>query len=159
MVMQQKLILAYLAGVMDSDGSFGIRRSTYGIRKRGEQTPVFSERVKLAQTSPIVPKMLKDLFGGYFARTKPYAKKGKPLYRWEGTQKVAARCIESLYPYLRIKQKQAEILIKLRESKNAQKPARWRTTIDREKLLAYWDSLFSEIRKLNDVRPQKPKLI
>lgn len=157
--MQQDLIFAYLAGVMDSDGSFGIRRTTYGMRKRGEQTPVFSERVKLSQVSPIVPEMLKQIFGGHIDHPKSTAKKGKPLYRWEATQKVAARCIKTLYPFLRIKREQTEILIKLRESKNAQKPSRWRTNADRQRLLAYWEGLFQEIRKLNDIRSQKAKLI
>jgi len=157
--MQDDLTLAYLAGVMDSDGSFGMRRTTYGMRKRGEQTPVYSERVKLAQVVPVVPLMLKEIFCGHFCITKPYAKKGQPLYRWEGTQKVAARCIKALYPYLRIKKRQAEILIKLRENKNAQKPSRWRTDSDRERLLAYWEDLFQEIRKLNDIRSRRAKLI
>jgi len=41
-----KLTLAYLAGVMDSDGYFTLRRSTYNIRRfKDSKNPQYSEKV------------------------------------------------------------------------------------------------------------------
>jgi hypothetical protein len=80
------LILAYLAGAIDSDGTIGVKRSTYAMRVRGDATqPVFSERVALRQVTPIIPELLRDLFGGSLYMTKPYAERGKPLYSWAAT--------------------------------------------------------------------------
>lgn len=157
---EQSLLLAYLAGCMDSDGSFGIRRDTYHLRVRGDSTvPIFSERICFKQVCPIVPQLLKNLFGGHLYKDKPNAKHGRSLWGWEATQLLAAKCILALYPYLRVKKPQAEILIKLRESKNSQTRPRWRTDEERQKILTYHASLFEQIRAFNDIRSQKPKLI
>lgn len=113
-----ELELAYLAGAIDSDGTIGIKRSTYSMRVRGDAgAAVFSERVALRQTSPIVPTMLKERFGGSLYMTKPSAAKGKPLYSWAATDLRATECLKALLPYLRIKQEQAANCVALREVK------------------------------------------
>ena len=122
------LTLAYLAGAMDSDGYFGIRKSTYAIRVRGDAAnPVYSERVGLKQTTPQIPELLRESFGGTLAMNKPGTPNSKALHAWTATDGVAANACELLLPFLRVKRRQAELLLELRSTKGG---GTWRA--------AYW---------------------
>ncbi|MBV8522460.1 MAG: hypothetical protein JOY71_10115, partial [Acetobacteraceae bacterium] len=114
-----KTILAYLAGAMDSDGSFGIKRSTYHMRVRGDAwQPVYQERADLKQAAPDIPNLLRQTFGGSLSHNAPGTAKSKPLYGWHASDRVAANTAKALLPYLRIKRRQAELLIELRATKD-----------------------------------------
>lgn len=122
-------IYAYLAGAMDSDGSFGIRRSTYAMRVRKDANqPVYSERASLKQVTPEIPVLLRDTFGGSLRLNKGGTENSRPLSGWDATDTVAANAARLLLPYLRVKKRQAELLIALRETKDN----------DRYKQFAYW---------------------
>lgn len=113
-----KLTLAYLAGVIDSDGYFSIRKSTYHVRVRGDAVnAVYSERIGLKQVTTVVPLLLKETFGGYYRQEGPGTKNSRPMYCWQTTDLNAARAAAVLLPYLRIKRRQAKLLLELRESK------------------------------------------
>ena len=113
---------AYLAGILDADGYFTIKRSTYHMRVRGDSSvPVFSEKVGMKQVVPIAIDLLHEYFGGYKRIEKPSAKNGKPLHAWSVTDKKACNLVRTLLPYLRIKRKQAELLIELRKSKEVKR--------------------------------------
>jgi hypothetical protein len=109
---------AYLAGAMDSDGYFTIKKSTYHKRVRGDAVnPVYSEKLGLQQITPQVPELLKSHFGGSCGLGKPGTPNSKPLYRWGATDVNAAVACAKLLPFLRIKVQQAKTLLELRESK------------------------------------------
>lgn len=164
----KKIDLAYLAGAMDSDGWFSIKRSTYAMRVRGDaDNPIFFERCGIKQVQPDVVKMIHDNFGGYFRIDKPTAKNGKPLYAIQLTNKKAYEFTKAILPFLRIKKSQAEILVRLRKSikegktdrseKITQK-SRWgkpmvtvRVKVSDDQI-ALRESLFKEIKSLNDSR-------
>lgn len=111
---------AYLAGAMDADGYFTMKKSTYQIRVTKEsKNPTYSESVGLRQVTPQVPYFLKETFGGTVAISKGYTDNSKPLYNYRATDKVASSLCNALLPYLRIKKRQVEILIELRESKDS----------------------------------------
>ena len=111
--------LAYIAGVMDSDGYITIKCSTYNIRKtKDSKNPVFYERVGIKQVQPEAIKFIYDNFGGYYHIEKPSTKNGKPLYSLQLTNLKAFNFIKAIYPFLRIKIKQADIIFKLRECIN-----------------------------------------
>ena len=113
-----KTELAYLAGAIDSDGTIGIKRSTYAMRvTQDSKSPTFSERVALRQVVPIIPEMLKAKFGGSLYMTAPSTPNGKPLYSWAATDLRAAECLNALLPYLRIKKAQAVNCLELRKVK------------------------------------------
>lgn len=113
----KKIEIAYLAGIMDADGYFSIKKSTYWARRRANTNrPVFSERVGMKQVCPIVPDLLHSAFGGYRSVQKPSAPNGKPLHGWEVTQRKAAKAVKTLLPYLKIKRQQAKLLVALRAS-------------------------------------------
>ncbi len=116
---------AYCAGVIDSDGTIGVKRSTYKQRRVGDcSQPTFSERVCVKQVEPQAVDLLHQLFGGYRFVADPHAKRGRPLLGWEVTDMRAAACLRALLPYLRIKRAQAENCLALREAKERSKKAR-----------------------------------
>jgi hypothetical protein len=113
-----KLTLAYLAGAMDSDGWFGIKKSTYHMRVRGDATqPVYSERLGIGQVTPHIPGLLREQFGGYRRLQAPGTPNSKPMHKWDATNKIAAQVAASLLPFLRVKAPQARVLLELRASK------------------------------------------
>lgn len=111
-------LAAYLAGAMDSDGSIGIRRSTYAARHGIGRQATYSERICLKQVTPQIPTLLKETFGGSLMVQRPSVAKGRPLYYWEATNKVASDALRTMAPYLRIKLAQAENCLALRASKD-----------------------------------------
>jgi len=120
-----KTELAYLAGAIDSDGTIGVKKSTYAMRvTRDCGAATYSERVALRQVTPIIPTMLRDRFGGSLYMTKPSAPNGRLLYSWAATDQRAAACLKALLPYLRIKRPQAEKCLELRRLKDTSKRSR-----------------------------------
>jgi hypothetical protein len=168
--MKREILLSYLAGVMDSDGYFTIRRESYGLRIRKDRVnPDYYERVGLKQTSPLVIDLIKKYFGGYRSIQKPNAKNGKPLHSIELSCLKAHKFVKEIYPYLKIKKKQAKILFKLREKlKEPKKEIRWYEVNNRwgQKVkmhykcwsieqIKYFEKLRKKIKSLNDSRNDK----
>lgn len=120
-------ILAYLAGAIDSDGTIGVRKSTYSMRIRGDSAaPVYSEKIALRQVTPEIPDLLKMVFGGSLYSMKPSVPNGRPLWSWAITDQKAAAAAKQLIPYLRIKKAQAENLLALRSVKTKSLASRMR---------------------------------
>lgn len=112
-------ILAYLAGAMDSDGCFVVKKSTYHARQnKGTTNPTYSELLQLQQVTPQIPELLKTTFGGTICHCASAGPNRKPLIRWGCTEIKAAAARQALLPYLRIKKRQAKLLLELRETKN-----------------------------------------
>ena len=158
-----KLLLAYLAGVIDSDGYISIKRSTYAARVLGKNwNPQYQEMVGIKQVSPEAVDLLKAAFGGYRYVERPSARNGRPLHGWQGTNLIAAKALSALRPYLRIKARQADIALRLRVSKDS-KVARLRGSPAKRKqaasVITERERLFAEVRALNDTRPQRPRLV
>src|SRR5438046_2586807 len=119
--MSKKTTLPYLAGAMDSDGYFTIKRSTYRLRVRGDATqPVYSERIGLKQVTPHIVELLQNTFGGYVGRQRGVSVNSKPLWSWQATDRAAANACLLLLPYLTVKKRQCELLVELRKSKQPQ---------------------------------------
>lgn len=118
--MNNDCTLAYLAGAMDSDGFFTIRRDTYHKRVRKDASnPVYCERMGLKQVTPDIPNLLRDTFEGHLYQHKAQRENGKPLWVWIATDLRASNVAKALLPYLRVKRRQAELLLELRESKSS----------------------------------------
>ena len=111
-----KTILAYLAGVLDGDGSFCIHLKRQRICKptRPDKITSFTAKIQIKQVQPEAIELIHETFGGIIPRmVKPSAKNGKPLWFWEISGSRAAEVSNLLIPYLRLKKRQAEILIEL----------------------------------------------
>lgn len=117
--------LAYLAGVVDSDGTIGIKKSTYRVRViRDSMQPTYSERITVRQVDYQAVELLHEIFGGRLGLTKPTARYGRPMFEWQVTDLRAYRCLVALRPHLRIKAAQADNAIALRRLKERSKRER-----------------------------------
>lgn len=131
--------LSYLAGAIDSDGCISIRKSNYHRRIRGDGVnDMYSERVTLKQVTIDIPQLLKESFGGTFRHAKASTENSKPLYVYESSDKQAANACRLLLPYLRVKRRQAELVLELRESKNSKY---WRAAYWFEKEFPDWRTM------------------
>ncbi len=121
----EPLLLAYCAGVIDSDGTIGIKRQSYAMRVvKDSSQPTYSERVCVKQVEPEAVDLLHSLFGGYRFTAKASVRGGRPLFAWQVTDRKAAACLAELLSYLRIKRAQAENCLALRIVKEESKKAR-----------------------------------
>src|SRR5215813_13490022 len=96
--MAGRLVLAYAAGVIDSDGYIGVKKNPH----------TYAARVMVKQVTPQAIDLLHELFGGYRSRMAPSAQRGRDLITWEVHSAAAGRACKALMPYLRIKRPQAE---------------------------------------------------
>jgi hypothetical protein len=122
-------LLAYAAGVIDSDGSIGILRETYAMRVLGTTTqPTFSERVTIRQLEPEAVDLLHRHFGGcrsVVTYRKKNSTKAQPLQSLQLVDRQASRLLCAVLPYLRIKKAQAELCLEMRRLKDESRKARF----------------------------------
>jgi len=148
--------LAYLAGVMDSDGWFTIRREE-AQKYPGSFT--HSENIGCGQTSDAAVSMLSETFGGKITLRgrKGHETTWQPVHYWWLGNKRAADCVRALRPYLRIKGTQADLLLTLRTSKelphHVQRPVvNGRGRRMAPDIVAERDALWRKVRSLNERR-------
>jgi len=163
----KKELIAYLAGIMDADGYFTIKRQTYGVRIiKDAKNPTYYERVGIKQISPIAIDIIKTNFGGYRNIQKPNTKNGKPLFGVELRNKIAHEFVKTIAPYIQIKKRQVEILLDLRKELN--KPREMKHIVKQKNPHGYIsdfikyslsdsqidkrESMLAEIKSLNDSR-------
>lgn len=109
-------LIAYCAGVVDSDGTIGIKRRTYAMRVVGDSTqPTYCARICVRQVTREAVDLLAEQFGGKISVTKPSVPRGRPLFSWEVRDQIAERALRAMLPALRIKRKQAENCLELRK--------------------------------------------
>src|SRR3954452_14900931 len=165
--MNNKLVLSYLAGVIDSDGSITIAVDTWRVRNKG-YAPSYSENIAIGQCDPQAINLLKETFGGHIRIEKARGEFRRPVYFWGVTDKNAVLCARALLPYLRIKRRQAELMLRLRKIKDrgrevntyledppVMRNTRWgmrpyRRRFLRPEVQAEYDALVTEVRSLND---------
>ena len=103
------LDLAYMAGVVDSDGYIGVHRNSYAMRVRGDATnAVYQPRIQVKQVESAAIELFQATFGGHRHRQPPSATRGRPLDQWTVHSAACRPVLEALLPYLRIKKAQAE---------------------------------------------------
>ena len=115
--------LAYIAGVLDSDGYIGLARQRENRRKN--RTESYSPRVVVTQCQIGAVELIHSVFGG-----RKYE-----LEKGENHKTLHAVCINDrkhiteiltvVAPYLRIKKRQAELVLgfcKMRDAKLVSKP-------------------------------------
>lgn len=120
-------VLAYAAGVIDSDGSIGIQRETWPMRVHRASQPTFSERVTIRQIEPEAVDLIHQHFGGsrYVIRYRGKRSGRQPLQSVVIADRKASALLLAVLPYLRIKKAQAELCLKLRRLKEDSRRARF----------------------------------
>ena len=145
---------AYCAGLIDGEGCIRIAKSTYGLRKRKDvYCPTYHERLQVRMTDEGCIKFLTKLFdGSYYKEKRVYSTSQKPLFVFNVNDKKAFYIIKTIYPHLKIKRRQAEIIFKLRKSKESKiaktrgSPAKRRMP---QSIVDEREVLFQECKKLN----------
>lgn len=98
--------LDYAAGLIDGEGFVGAILSN----KRQTVSPVLS--VNMCEKAGL--DLLVSLFGGSIRLAKSKMLKWRDQYEWRLYHANAIQAIEALEPYLRVKKKQAQILLSIK---------------------------------------------
>ena len=118
MDIKRELKVAYLAGVLDSDGWFTIHRNS-NLPPSGESrvNPCYSPRVGVNQCERQAVELAQELYGGkilvidYSKTANRFSQ--KPMWNWCCNSDTREAMLEELIPHLRIKVKQAKVLLRL----------------------------------------------
>lgn len=162
--MSNEMILNYLAGFVDGEGSLMIRKSNYRItnpKYNDCKNSQYSPRIGVKNTCEEPLIILKKMFGGHLQLNKKIYpsvsgfKSNKPLYVYNAEHNIAYLIAEALYPYLIVKKRQAETILKLRELKKEASQNRDKTNKGfhgkayRQESITKFEQLYQEIKKLN----------
>lgn len=104
--------LAYLAGIIDGEG-------TIYIQKVNRKTFFdYFPRIQIVTTTPNLMYWIRDTFGGIVTcRDRSTENRNwKPQYTWYTTRKIMDQLLPLLHPYLIVKKKQVEVMIEFRKT-------------------------------------------
>lgn len=114
-----KIEKAYLAGIMDGEGSIGITKRK--IRKRGI-TPEYRARLRITNVSKELMNFIEDKIknqGSYYiCERKNRAPNRKTIYELEMGDRLTVKFLKEVLPYLIIKKRHAENVIELKNTFN-----------------------------------------
>jgi len=109
MATTEPITLAYLAGVIDSDGYITIHRSG----RNGAS--YFAARIGIAGTRRQPHDLAASLWGGNVSCYLPKNPLHRKQFQWSRTGDAAYTAITAIRPYLRIKEEQARLALELQE--------------------------------------------
>lgn len=141
--------LAWMAGFVDGEGYIGIYKHK---EPRMAEGFLFKTQFCVVNTNIDALKSFKEHFGGGIypqAKRNPNHKQG---YQWKVTNVRALLALERLLPYLRIKARQAQLVIEAqtiisaRDNKNFTKGIKGATVLPYPKRLY---EIYEELRDLN----------
>ena len=145
----KKTDLAYAAGLLDGEGCFTVRYvpARYG-KNRGNHGILVCVHIKQEH----IVKWLKSQWGGntYQEFRENRQATHCNLWRWNITNRKAERFLRATIPYLKIKQRQAKILLRLQN--RMLKPTARRGGVS-QKEFDFRESLKAQIHKLNRTGP------
>jgi hypothetical protein len=104
--------IAYLAGIIDGEGYIGIHRGR--VNARSEKI-VYKVRLIVCNTKVCLMDWLVNNFGGAYYKKPIKSLKHNQSYNWYLHCEQAGKILELVYPYLVIKQKQAELALAYRK--------------------------------------------
>lgn len=113
--------LAYTAGLLDGEACITLEPpgiAANGRRKAGRV------RIIVYMITPDVLRWLRDSYGGYFRERGSRQPGQRPIYHWGLDGKSAGLLLTHLLPYMRVKDKQAEVAIAFYETQLA-RPSEW----------------------------------
>lgn len=102
--------VAYIAGVIDSDGYITIHKNT------SIMPPIYSPRIGINQVEPQAVLLAKELFGGNIQIVSPDHFGRKSMYYWQLGSNGLIEALRELIPFMRIKKEQALIALRLQEN-------------------------------------------
>lgn len=135
-----KLTSAYLAGLVDGEGSI-----SFILRKEPKWSAgiYYQPRLRIAMIDKAIIDWLQSSFGGYISERKFENPKYNTAYCWEVSSTRCENVLRAIYPYLRIKKPQCDVAFK---KFNFKKSGNYRWTPEEMEYLA---SLHQEMKRLN----------
>ncbi len=112
--MASKIELAYTAGIIDGEGSIAIYNMSMPPHT-GKRTHALRVRVGMCDMG--IPHWLQLRFGGSVSKSKPKNPRHLMVYTWTLSTKAAGGFLQSILPYLKLKQEQAELAIEFQIGK------------------------------------------
>lgn len=107
------VILAYVAGIMDGEGHISININKSDTCKRGFRHII---HVSMINSDLKLMNLFTSWFGGHVSKIKRPELYRKQCYDWRlWAKNEQAEFLNAIYPYLRIKKKVADLVIKFRE--------------------------------------------
>ncbi len=113
--------LAYLAGLIDSDGHITVAKSEPSQRDRARST-IHYPIVGITNTDKRMMEWVLENFGGSYGSRMGQKMKAKSLergwkerYDWRMTGKKSLTLLEDILPYLVVKRDRAELVLQFRE--------------------------------------------
>lgn len=104
--------MAYIAGLIDGDGSISLVKK----QDKGAKNPLYYPLVQLSKSRPCLPEFLKEEFGGNIYVSKKEGRK-RIDYRWSlGKCKKCRPFLIEVSGYLKGKDKQAKFLLEFIDS-------------------------------------------
>lgn len=104
---------AYIAGFLDGDGCICMFAKV-PKNKQHRRSLHYSFTVTIGNTDSEIIQYLFSKFGGSMYKRKKTRKNWRVFQYWRICDRHASAFLKMIYPYLRIKRKQAEIIIKFR---------------------------------------------
>lgn len=109
--------MAYMAGVMDSDGSIGVHVNWYKVRSgkwADSKQPTYQPRCAVKQLDPEAVELFAHYFQGHLYVDGNNVKGSRrPINVWQVHSASCVRVLTALRPYLRIKTRQADLALEL----------------------------------------------
>ena len=100
--------LAYLAGIIDGEGSFVLHRHKDGYR--------FASQLQVGNTDVRMLEWIAARFGGNVRLERRSNLKHKPIYRWVSDASMLDALITATLPYLICKRDQADLMLAYRRT-------------------------------------------
>ena len=111
----KNLLNSYLAGVMDSDGSFSICKRKRKGNKFFYRTVAQLTWKNTEKSKEIFDELLREYGGKYhIIKSRGFSKKGTTFLKYNLEGDSLVYLLQSIIPYLRLKKRQAEIVIELK---------------------------------------------
>lgn len=105
-------VYAYLAGAIDADGFVTIARSSRKEGARYAHRPTYyNAKIGLTETSPIIPRLLQETFGGSMYSQQPKNPLHRRWYSWQIQNVKCMDALRKLLPHLRLKKQQAILVV------------------------------------------------
>lgn len=104
---------AYVAGIIDGEGSIAFQIHPVQRRTGRPRMPVL--RLSVTNTDRVlIDWLLSHLGGATWTDSKQYIANAKPRHVWQVSSAAAQAILETIWPYLIIKQERASLALRIR---------------------------------------------
>lgn len=113
----KELSLEYIAGFVDGEGCISVHENRAWLVQSANGRPRIVMQVAIANCNKAILRQIQKQHGGAICTTtqkNPNAKKG---YSLRISEQAGCRFLEKILPYLRVKHKQAKLMLKLGKRK------------------------------------------